>query len=932
MKKLLVAFIILSVALFSQEYEKQKVRIKFSSNSDLLIKIQNNEKVNEISEIIGDYKISQFIPDNLIKAYKKAYRAKHNQAFMASELPFEYVYDFEYSSNIDAQIAANKLEKNQSIIYAEPIYKREFFSVPNDAQVSEQYHHSIIKTFEAWDLLNTSREVVVGIVDTGIELNHEDLAANIWNNKGEMGIDKNGDPKESNGVDDDDNGYVDDWRGWDVAMSDNDPNPGHTHGTHVAGIVNAVSNNGLGVSGVAKNFKLAAVKVGYDSRNNTGVINGYEGILYAATIGCDVINCSWGGGGSSNAENGVIESALNLGSVIVCAAGNNGALQAFYPAAYEGVISVASTTDKDRQSGFSNYHPSVDVSAPGSNILSTVVDGKYDLMSGTSMASPVAAGVAALIVANFPDYSPQQVAEHLMATSDNIDSNLASSRKNNFGKGRVNAYKALSNKTAKLVRMVSYSVTDLDGNNILEPGDELEINVEYSNKLSVVNGLQYNVINSNDNSVVLTGNIGDMKVNDTKSIKFNYTLPEELDFDYIYQIPIDLTNNSDYTSRDIVSFTVNQSYRTLSENLISFTANSKGNIGYNDYPANEQGIGIRYKDGESLTYEGSIMVGAGQSLVASSARSESQNRQDNDFYIQDIVKEEVFGETRKLSSKFSDIGFMEVLGIEVAESVYYINDGLLKNAIILEHTICNKKEIDYDSLCVAYYFDWDIGASSHNNIAMWDDKTKIISQNSLSDLSQPYCGLAVLSDQNAIGFALDNDGEEETNPGVYDGFTKQEKWDIMSGKIKRTTSNVTDASSIISAGPMKLKANDSVKVDFVIMISNDKDQLVDIYNEAKSKLNELKTLSVETAQSNFKLFPNPINSAFINYEFDNQTQGLTKIKIIDLKGNILKEKSQMLNIGKVYGNESVEGLANGTYILTIESQNKTKTQMFIIKK
>lgn len=934
MKKLILLTMILSLGLYSNEYELHKIRIKVSSNSEFINKLKSNEPSSILEDVIGEYSVTPFISYNLIFAYKKALEKKQNKAFLNNELDIENIYEIKYQNNIDPIIAAKKIERMEGIVYAEVIYNREFVNIPNDAEISQQYHHEMVKCFDAWNILDTTKQIVIGIVDTGIEMDHEDLEDNIWFNSGEVGMDGNGNSKENNGIDDDENGFVDDWRGWDFALNDNNPRPGHTHGTHVAGIASGVSNNGIGIAGVMLNAKLAAIKVGYDSRNNTGVVNGYQGMLYGAIIGCDVINCSWGGGGNSQAEGSVIDAAADLGAVIVCAAGNNGSLQAFYPAAHERVMSVASTTNNDTQSGFSNYHPSVDVSAPGSNIYATVLDGKYNSLSGTSMASPVAAGVAAMVVANFPNYTNQQVIEHVMATADDIDNRLTSTRKGNFGKGRVNALNALSNKEAKLVRMNSYTISDKDGNSVLEPGDELAIEITYSNQLSAINNLEFNVIGKENNKeiVLVNGLIGEMPVNTQKTIQFEYILPEDLGYDFIYQIPVELSNNDDYESRDLLSFTVNQSYRTLDNSVISFTMNSKGNVGYNDYPANEQGQGITYKNNESLMYEGAIIVGANINAVASSARSSNQNVQDNDFYISEIIKEEEFENTKKLTSKFSDKGLLEVLGIDVSKTSYYINEGILANSIIMSHVIYNDSEVDYDSLFVGYYFDWDIGISGRNDFSFWDGTNNFIIQKNMVDPTLPNCALAVLSDQNAIGYALDNDGESEDNPGVYDGFTKQEKWNIISGNLRRLTSNQTDASSLISAGPIELKSKDSTEVTFIIMISEDEKEFVDIYNAAKDKLDDLKYLSIDNQNNEFNLYPNPVNSAYINFEFINEEANELTIKIIDLKGNIISQRTEFYSEGKIYANENISNLSNGNYIISIESDKFKRSKKFIVKR
>ena len=355
MKNLILLLLILPIISFSQDYENNQIRVKFKANSDILNNLQNNSNVNLLNNLIGEYKASPLIDNKLQFAYEKALAKKNNSNLLSSFIqnnPLSNIYTIDYSSNIDPYIAAKKLESSNEIEYAEVVYKREIVFVPNDPQAKDQYHHNLIKTYEAWDLLDTTKQVLIGIVDTGIEFEHSDLKNNIWYNEGEMGLDANNKAKQSNGIDDDGNGYIDDFQGWDMALDDNDPRPGHRHGTHVGGIVAAKANNLVGVTGVAFNGKLMAVKIAPDSRNATNVVNSYQGLLYAAVMGADVINCSWGGGGFSNAEANIVKAAVDLGAVIVCAAGNNGSLQAFYPSSYDNVLSVASSDENDSQSSF----------------------------------------------------------------------------------------------------------------------------------------------------------------------------------------------------------------------------------------------------------------------------------------------------------------------------------------------------------------------------------------------------------------------------------------------------------------------------------------------------------------------------------------------------------------------------------------------------
>ncbi len=937
MKKLILILIFLSFISFSQDYENSQIRVKFTANSDILKNLKNNSSDPLLSKLIGEYKVSQFIDNKLEFAYQKALAKKRNNNLLSNSSfnnSLKNIYTIEYSNSIDPHIAARKLASSNEVEFAEVVFKREIVFTPNDPMASEQYHHDLIKTYEAWDLLDTTKKVVIAIVDTGIEFEHSDLKDNIWYNQGEMGLDANNNPKQSNGIDDDENGYVDDFQGWDMALDDNDPRPGHKHGTHVGGLAAAKSNNNNGGAGVAYNGKLLAVKVAPDSRNATNVVNSYQGLLYAAIMGADVINCSWGGGGFSDAEASIVKAAVDLGSVIVCAAGNNGSLQAFYPSSYDDVLSVASTDNTDSQSSFSNYHPKVDVSAPGSNILSSVLDNTYANSSGTSMASPIAAGVVGMIKTNFPQYNNIQVMEHLKATTDNIEDNLVSSRKNNFGTGRINALKALSTPSPQLVRLESYQIIDLDGDNVLEPGDEITIKMLISNHLNDIYGLSFEVASLDKDgkpTIAADGIIGDLKIGNFKDIEFNYILPDKLAYDANYQLPVKLYNSMAYESYENINFTVNQSYRNYLGNKLAFTINSRGNIGFNDYPSNEQGIGFQY-EGDNVLFEGGILVGNSQIQLANSTRSNIQMQQDFDFQIKEIIREQNFEDVYKFKSTFSDLGPFKKIGVEIEKTSYYIIEEYLEKAIIVEHKIRNKSGFDLDSLFLGYFFDWDIGMSGQSDVSYWDQTNKIMIQQNENDPKKAKVALGILSNQSSHGFAIDNDGETEENPGVYNGFTAEEKWNILSGKITRLMSNTGDVSSVISAGPMQMKQDDSTNVTMIIMASDDIKDFPLILDKAKKKLSDLKVLSVNENDENLIVYPNPVSNDFINYELVNYDNYLITIEMYDVFGTKIITKESLVNQGYYYGAENISSLSNGTYFLKITTPNGEMIQKFIVNR
>lgn len=277
-------------------------------------------------------------------------------------------------------------------------------SVPNDPQLASQWALDYVKPEKLWK--HTKGEgVTVAVIDTGVDYNHEDLAENIWSNTDEVA---------NNGIDDDGNGFIDDTRGWDFIddggincisgedcyNEDNDPSDKQGHGTHVAGIIAAVQNNAKGISGIAPKAKVMPVRAGYSVGTSAYLKTSdiIQAVTYAINNDADVINMSFAGG-ELDALQDILMLADKLGIVLVAAAGNSRSSNQTYPAALPEVIAVGAVADNNTKAYFSNYGDWVDVVAPGSWILSTIPGNQYSYKSGTSMASPIVAGIAALIKA-----------------------------------------------------------------------------------------------------------------------------------------------------------------------------------------------------------------------------------------------------------------------------------------------------------------------------------------------------------------------------------------------------------------------------------------------------------------------------------------------------------------------------------------------------
>jgi len=347
--------------------------------------------------------------------------------------------------------ALQSYNQTAGVLYAEPDYQvRAEATIPNDALFDQLWGMNNtgqtggtpgadIDAPEAWDLSTGDQNVIVAVIDTGVDYTHEDLTNNMWMNPGEI---------PDNQIDDDGNGFVDDVYGYDFFNGDGDPMDDNDHGTHVSGTVGAEGDNGIGVAGVCWQVNIMALKfLGAAGFGFTS--DAVSCVDYATQMGAQVMNNSWGGGGYSQSLKDAIDAAGVSNIVFVAAAGNGGIdgigddndLLPFYPASYDSdnIISVMSTDDNDERSLFSNYGRfSVDLGAPGSDILSCVISNGYAVFSGTSMASPHVAGACALMLAVDPSLTVSQIKDRLLLSVDPTLIGLCESG------GRLNLANALS--------------------------------------------------------------------------------------------------------------------------------------------------------------------------------------------------------------------------------------------------------------------------------------------------------------------------------------------------------------------------------------------------------------------------------------------------------------------------------------------------------
>jgi subtilisin family serine protease len=444
-----------------------------------------------------------------------------NRAFRPIERPnrkdlpdLTKIFTLELPPKMSAKIFIDVLSKDANVEYAERVPAVYQEAIPNDEfYAGIMYHLPQIQAEEAWDIHKGEdgvEQIVVGVCDTGIDWKHPDLANNIYNRLGED-ADGDGvtmlwdgtewvmDPDDLNGIDDDNNGYIDDLIGWNMiadasGTENNDPMdpPSRGHGSHVSGLAAGVTNNETGIASISWNVKVFATSHGYSGDNGVSVYRAYDGLVYLADNGADIINASWGGGGFSQGAEEVIRYISGVGALFVSSAGNGddgaGGMTGFdlaYPSSYPGCISVASVDRNDFKAWYSTFGWGVDISAPGGNhqpgLISTVPYGNgYDYYSGTSMASPVAAGMFALVKSYYPDWTNEQLINQVIGTSDDIE------RFNTFygpwlGAGRINAYQALIQQDVSVPNTMELALWDVSSSNpaaqdwVMEPGESTDL-------------------------------------------------------------------------------------------------------------------------------------------------------------------------------------------------------------------------------------------------------------------------------------------------------------------------------------------------------------------------------------------------------------------------------------------------------------------------
>ncbi len=884
------------------------------------------------------------------------------------DVDLSLMYVVVYSSPNDAFTLANELSNLPEVQYAEPWFictTHKGTSTPNDPLFGYQWALQQVHAPAAWNITQGDSTVVIAIVDSGVEWSHPDLAANIWVNPGETGFDAFGRDKRFNGIDDDGDGYVDDWHGWDLVganyatfdpnttIGDNDPSPkgsNNDHGTHTAGIAAAMTNNGIGVASIAPKCKILPVKCSADDDYRDGgttayIIPGYQGIVYATIMKAQIISCSWGWYGGAQAEQDMVDFATQRGSLVVASAGNENSDAFETPASYRGVLSVASTGTTDLKSWFSDYGDNVDVCAPGEEIISTIYPQSYTWLSGTSMSAPLAAGLAALVKSKFPGYTGLQVGERVRVTCDNIDG-LNSGYAGELGRGRINALRAMQDPPVPSVRLQSFTFNDFpggNGNGMAEPAETLNVVCSFRNFLAPTSSGATVQLTSTDTRYVTViqgsssiASLGTLDSVSNKTTPFRVFVQRTVPPSYTARLQLTYRDGS-FTDIQYFSFYVNPTYATHNINALILTLTNNGRIGFYDFPDNLLGKGFVF-NGENFLYEGGLIVGTSSTRLVDVVRN-PDGTQDADFSSRGFYTLQTPGSISDQdgSTTFSDsaASLANMIGLGITMHSYAFSDPLDSRYILLKYDIKNLTSATMSNLFVGIFLDWDIGGDSELvlNYSRYDSTRSLgYAFSGKPGGHREYLGIRALD--SAASF------RSMINSYTLD-LSRAGKWDWLSNGFLSTDAGPADIHQAISSGPYTLGPGATRVVAFALVAGDS--SLANIQQNADAAKARWQKMAIPVGIENdnaaspvtYQLaqnYPNPFNPS-TTLQFQVPQKSFVSLKVFDLLGRqlaTLVNEERQSGIYRVTWDASK--LPSGVYFYRLRAGDFVETKKMVFAK
>ncbi|MBL7997477.1 MAG: S8 family serine peptidase, partial [Candidatus Kapabacteria bacterium] len=666
------------------------------------------------------------LPANL--SYRNTAIAKNNQLLGTeqkienAEEPLMRTYIIQLTNNSANQniplLCSKLMRACTGVDIAEPYFVYQVLGrfTPNDTLIGRQSMLDTMKAFEAWDIFKGDTSVIIGISDSGILQEHPDYSGTLHSNTKEI---------PNNSIDDDGNGYTDDYRGVNFAFADDTTKPGNTfnsgegHGTGVAGIASATVDNITGTAGTGFRSRFFPMKT--MPNNLRAIIYGYQSIMYAAQNGIKVINLSWGGSAYSCVMQSVVDYAVARDVSVVAAVGNHGSSSPLYPANYRGVLGVGVTEPTDTISGMSAFGQHLDIFAPGNQTWTTGNDTGYVKFCCTSGAAPVVSGIVALVRGRFKELNAVQALEHTRLCTDDISRyNQHQTKYKDMMPGRINMLKAV---TRPPFSTPAISAVDWKYNRKGSPvtragvGDTLELVLVVENVLGASNNVTYSFSTAEDSTSavqILTPSLTRPIARNERDILtgIKILILNKSTRKLFIRVSMQARGETDslYSDFFLIPFTPHPTFTTWDNGITRFSAADNGRLGFAEPITGVGGVGYGYRETCNMLFEGGLMVVEPQTKrVVSCVRAKYPEYHDHFLNTKPL-----FG-TDDTISIFTDAKAPDSLRIGI-EATQTIHPPTGTNPLIRVTTrIKNTSGRILNNVGAGYFFDIDLGMMPDGN-------------------------------------------------------------------------------------------------------------------------------------------------------------------------------------------------------------------------
>lgn len=833
-----------------------------------------------------------------------------NQEILLNEEPLLRTYNIEFNSNNPNRFIENLKKKKSLIKYIEKYELPQFLYKPNDPRIDSQIFLNLINAFDLWDSTKGNEDIIIGISDSGVEQNHEDLKDKIAINSLEIPYDM---------IDNDHNGYIDDYNGYNFAYLSDGVNPSETpnnwanHGQQVAGIAGASTNNAKGIAGVGFNSKIFPIKITVQSN----LVYAYQSIIYAATRGVKVLNLSWGSvKAPSDIDQLIINYAISRDVAIVASAGNVGSsggntYSSFYPATYKGVLGVGEVSATGNLTSASVLGVGTRIMAPGEGNYTTESGSSYAICDGgSSFSAPVVSGALALARAKYPELDAVQSIEFIRQCADTFITGNSKYYKLTPGILNMKKIVELNPKLIPGIRPDNFIYSNSE--NILterfKEGDIANLKIKCQNFLGSASNLKFVLSRAYDpsGSVDIIDSVVELAWIDAKSSfdldKFKIGIKSNNSEEIILRVDIygadgyrDFFKFGFVPYKQITTFRNENFFLSLADNgqLGYYTATSDIGVG--------NGLGCK-DDGNQIYKNGTLMI-------SGFTDDDKPKVVYNDWTIDKYDFEVIKGFTlpnQNIGILNDNSAGQSKLNVEVKQEVEFPSTS--SNSIRIKLSVSNIGTANMNNLAIGYFVDWDIANMSDSNTtylfpyALPDDKVnKGVVQAAMKDSQYPIYGVGAVSDELNI-----NPQGAGINYDYFQDFDDAKRFATLNSgtSIQLDNSSKDDIATVVGIRFNGTIAPDESKECLICFArGNTQNQFVE---EMKNCLKGL--VSVNDKQPKSIIFPNPAES-YISFN----TSSNENYIIYSILGNILIKGNAII------GNNTIDisELGSGIYIIKI---------------